>query len=469
MKHKKNTDISNFVVTQSNNLVEAHYSTELTAHAHKIARLILSLIKPDDADVRTYTVSITALKQYLGISPDARWKSFYDRLKDTSKKLNKQPIEIRQKNGDTVVASFLSAYKISPKEGQVTFEISSLLKPFLLDLRNNYTSYLLANIPKLKSGYSIRVYELLYQYKRIGKRTFKLDDLQKKVGSDYTLYGDFKRKVLNQAQKDLKLHTDLNFIFDEIKTGRKVTSIEFIIFGNVPKSKDTPQLSLLEDALELNNEAEPPALSEEIINRLNKLGINEQNISKYLSKGFEIIIDEEKRKIAEQRCSNLNAYYLEKLELTLLSNTNNNPAGFLVKALKEDWVNGKTKSEQKKKDYLAKHKKLRQQLIDLEKQRETLIEKQKSMREPILAKLLNDKTEFEKVFQEAKAQDEKNNVRFIKTNLSSLENYHNSMFVSSQINAIFEKKHPELFLESNKVFDDIKQIEKEIKKAKKLV
>jgi plasmid replication initiation protein len=469
MQIKNNTDISKFVVAQSNNLVEAHYSTELTAHAHKIARLILSFISPDDADMRTYTIPLSALKQYLGVSSDSRRGAFYDRLKETSKKLNKQPIEIKQKNGDTIVASFLSGYKISPREGKVTFEISSLLKPFLLDLRNNYTSYLLANIPKLKSGYSIRVYELLYQYKRIGKRTFELGDLQKKVGSDYTLYGDFKRKVLKQAQKDLKIYTDLNFIFAEIKTGRKVTSIEFVIFGNVPKSKDTPQLSLLEDALELKNEVETPALSENIIKQLNKLGINEQNISKYLAKGFGIIVDAEKRKIAEQRCSNLNNYYLEKLELTKLSNTNNNPAGFLVKALKEDWVNGKTKNEEKKKEYLAKQKKQRQQLAALEKQKESLIKQQKNMREPILSKLLNDETKFEPVFKEAKEQDLKNNVRFIKANLSPLENYHNSMFVSSQINAIFEKKHPQLFVESNKVFDEIKQVEREIKKAKKLV
>lgn len=469
MAMKKNTDISKFVVAQSNDLVEAHYSTELTAQAHKVARLILSLINPDDSNIRTYTIPINALKQYLGINPKVRWGAFYERLKETAKKLNKQPIEIKQKNGDFIVANFLSGYKISPKEGIVTFEISSLLKPFLLDLKNNYTTYLLANIPKLKSSYSIRVYELLYQYKRIGKRTFKLNDLQKKVGSTYALYGDFKRKVLHQAQKDLKIHTDLNFIFDEIKTGRKVTSIEFIIFGNIPKNTDTPQLNLLEDALELKNEAEPPALSEEIVKRLNILGINEQNISKYIAKGFEIISDEEKRKIAKKRCSNLNNYYIEKLELTKISNTNDNPAGFLIKALKEDWVNGKTKNEQKKQEHLAKQKKLRQQITVLEKQKETLLKKQKAIREPILTKLLKDQTKFEKAFKEVITQDETNKIRLIKPNLSPLENYQKNMFIRSQINTIFEKTYPELFIEVDKIFNTIKQIEIELKQAKEII
>jgi len=464
MSMKENTNISKFVVAQSNNLVEAHYSTELTAHAHKIARLVLSFIKPDDADIRIYTVPIRALKQYLGISPDARRGAFYDRLKETSKKLNKQPIEITLKDGDTIVASFLSGYKISPKEGQVTFEISSLLKPFLLDLKSNYTSYLLANIPKLKSGYSIRIYELLYQYKRIGKRTFELGDLQKKVGSDYNLYGDFKRKVLKQAQKDLKLYTDLNFIFDEIKTGRKVTSIEFIIFGNVPQTNDTPQLSLLEDALELKNETEPPALSEDIVNGLNRLGINEQNISKYLAQGFGIIANEESRRVAEERCCSLNNYYLEKLKLTRLSNTNNNPAGFLIKALKEDWVSAKAKNEQKKKDYLAKKKKLKIELLALEKQHELLNREYKAKREPIFLKLINDEEIFIEAFQELQKEDQKNNIKIIKSNQTALENYKNSIFFSSHINSIFERKYPELFIDVNKISRKIKEIEVEIEK-----
>jgi len=45
-----------FIVTQSNNLVEANYSPELTAQAHKTARFLLSLISPNDKDLRTYTV-----------------------------------------------------------------------------------------------------------------------------------------------------------------------------------------------------------------------------------------------------------------------------------------------------------------------------------------------------------------------------------------------------------------------------
>ena len=48
----------------------------------------------------------------------------------------------------------------------------------------------------------------------------------------YGTYTNFKCKVLIQAQKELTEKTDINFEFEELKTGRKVTSIRFIIKSN---------------------------------------------------------------------------------------------------------------------------------------------------------------------------------------------------------------------------------------------
>ena len=285
MGDTKITSIENqnrFIVTQSNDLVEANYPPDLTARAHKIARLVLSLIRPDDKDVRKYTVSLSAVRQYLGMNANTRWGAFYDRLKETSEKLNSKPIEIKEANGKYLVAQFLSGYRIDTEEGTVTFEISGLLKPHLLELKKNYTSYLLTHIPKLRSSYSIRLYELLHQYRKIGKRNFELEDLQKKVGSNYSAYADCKRYVIQQAQGDLKKHTDLAFTFTETKTGRKVTGINFIIFGNKPQEANPNQLSFLEDAIEEEGQKQTPAFSETIVKTLNALGVSEQNISKYL-------------------------------------------------------------------------------------------------------------------------------------------------------------------------------------------
>ena len=45
----------------------------------------------------------------------------------------------------------------------------------------------------------------------------------------YSIYNNFKNKVILQAQKELAEKTDISFEFEEIKTGRKVTGIKFCI------------------------------------------------------------------------------------------------------------------------------------------------------------------------------------------------------------------------------------------------
>ncbi|WP_164071269.1 replication initiation protein, partial [Aliarcobacter cryaerophilus] len=45
-------------------------------------------------------------------------------------------------------------------------------------------------------------------------------------------YDNFKRKVLNIAEKELIQHTDIFFEYEEIKTGKKVTGISFRILIN---------------------------------------------------------------------------------------------------------------------------------------------------------------------------------------------------------------------------------------------
>ena len=255
----KETNTDKFVVVQSNDLIEALYSPALTARAHKVARLIFSLISPEDKDLKLYSITIDAMKRYLGYKNDVTWGRFQDDLRDIADRLNKEPIVIKTTE-NILTAYLIAAYAVDYKKGVVTFEIPLLLKPFLLELKRNFTMYPLLYIPKLKSSYSIRLYELLYQYKSIGHRTFELEDLQKKVGSEYDLYGDFKRKVLGIAQRDLEEHTDIRFEYKEIKNVRKVSALKFSIIANQPK-QDAPKqtiLNFLEEAVQVDEKPELP-------------------------------------------------------------------------------------------------------------------------------------------------------------------------------------------------------------------
>jgi len=296
----------------------------------------------------------------------------------------------------------VSGYEVDPKKGTITFEISGLLKPYLLELKKNYTSYLLTYIPKLKSSYSIRIYELLYQYRKIGKRYFELANLQKKVGSKYNLYGDFKRKVILQAQKDLKKHTDIAFAFATRKEGRKVVGVEFVIFSNTPPKKQSNQLSFLELP---KAPKEEPAFHESLIKAMNTLGISEQNIAKYLAKGFDIIVGDDKKKEAiMQRCKTLENYYLEKLALTKQASNSDNAAGYFIKALKEDWTSGAAVKKIKYKKKRVEESTAQRQYDTLQRQLTAGTKKKKILELSISEELTTDNTFLFKAYKLAFAK-----------------------------------------------------------------
>ena len=206
------------------------------------------------------------------------------------------------------------------EDGLITFEINRNIKPLLLDLTNNFTQYYFENIARLKSGFSIRIYEFLKQYEKIGKRNVPIKELRHFLNiSDekFTRYNDFKRKAILVAQKELKEKTDISFEFEEIKTGRKITDIIFFIFKN---KKTTPiNSSKVEDIKieKIELEEEPPESHQLEYEKLMSLGVSKSQALK-LCKNHAL-----------EKIKN-NIRYIEKEQGT--GRKKDNVAGFLVSA-----------------------------------------------------------------------------------------------------------------------------------------
>ena len=138
-------------------------------------------------------------------------------------------------------------------EGIITFEVNKNIKPYLLDLTNNFTQYYFENIAKLKSSFSIRMYELLKQYESVGSRRVSiqyLKDFLSIESSKFKKYNDFKRFVILVAQKELEEKTDIYFSFDEVKQGRKIIEIVFTIYPKNTVIQNSKKLTNLESKKE---------------------------------------------------------------------------------------------------------------------------------------------------------------------------------------------------------------------------
>ena len=186
---------------------------------------VISNIEPTDTELQTYRVSIKELAEIIGITN----KDFYDRMRQTTKKVMGRVIEIEE--GEQLLQiPLINRAVYHKRSGTVDVRIDEDLKQYLLQLRDNFTSVRLKYVFRLASTYSIRIYELLVQYQQVRRRTVTVGDLRRMLDIDpekYSLWADFERRVLGAAVKEINEKTDLKCRYKKVKQGRNITEIEF--------------------------------------------------------------------------------------------------------------------------------------------------------------------------------------------------------------------------------------------------
>lgn len=215
---------TNNVVTKSNILIEANY--KLTITEQKIILFLVSKIRKDDDDFKAYTLPIKEFCRLLGYKGNTK----YSEMRKITKGLIGKVLEIREEK-KLKQMSWLSYVEYNEQDGSVNLSFDPRLKPYLLQLKREFTSYKLKNVMELKSGYSIRLYEILKKWQNIKEVEIPLEELRKMVGAidKYLEYHNFKKRVLKPSHEEIYGKTDISFDYQEIKKGRKVDSIRFMI------------------------------------------------------------------------------------------------------------------------------------------------------------------------------------------------------------------------------------------------
>ncbi len=237
------------IIRKSNKLVEARYKLDIWET--RIFTKMLMIINKGDDDFKKYKIYLKDLVDDFNLGKN---QQAYPLLRQGARKLMRKVFYLPYKVDG--VDRLFEAPLVTGLDSAVTdgravrddhlyIEVSFApeMKPYLIQLKSQFTMYDARNILKLPSTYSIRIYELLKQYEKIGKRTFELDELKHIIGvkeeievngkkefkDSYPMYGNFRQRVLLKAQKDLKKYTDIQFTFEPKRTGRKTTHLIFYI------------------------------------------------------------------------------------------------------------------------------------------------------------------------------------------------------------------------------------------------
>ena len=212
--------IDDYKVVKHNFLINAKSTYKYTLNELKLISHLIANILPSDTNLEIKKVSIRELNFIVTDSNN------YSKI---GKELEKLKIKIiKLPNGYEV--NWFSCLKY--ENGFIEYSFDTRLKEFLLNINSNFTSYYLTNVLNLKSAYSIRIFELLFQLKDKGYRTIFLNDLRECLGIPISYSNKDIRRLIQNVQKDLQLHTTIQFEFKIVKKGRIFHKVEFIIKNN---------------------------------------------------------------------------------------------------------------------------------------------------------------------------------------------------------------------------------------------
>lgn len=223
-----------YLVVKSNDLIQRN-RFELSLPEQKTVAYICSMIQPMQTEESgfqlEYEFKIREYCKICGIDYD-NGKNYQD-IKATLKKLRDKSMWLALPDGSETTVGWLAKATTNKKSGIAHIKLDEDMVPYLFDLKQKFTQYQLYNVLGMKSAFSVRIYELMKSYSFRHTITFELDELKKLLMVEdvksYNRFPDFRRKVLEKAQLEINELTDINIEFEPIKTGRKVTSIKFII------------------------------------------------------------------------------------------------------------------------------------------------------------------------------------------------------------------------------------------------
>ncbi len=216
---------------QSHILVNAPYA--LKKNEIDIVLTLLTEITKEDEDFKDYQFTVRELE----IKTNRRWQS--KQLETTILGLLAKPIKLPtdSKRGFEYV-SWFSYFKYDDS-GLITCRFDKALKPYLIDIVGTRILSDFRYLLPMKSSYSKRMYLLLKEYDKIGKRVLNIEKLQDILAVPKSLknYADFKRNVLKRAEIDINKFTDLEVSFTEKKRLRRVVEVTYTIKKNTTDLK----------------------------------------------------------------------------------------------------------------------------------------------------------------------------------------------------------------------------------------
>jgi hypothetical protein len=260
------------IIKKDNRLIEANY--KITTNQWRVIISLLGKIRTDDKDFEDYTVNLAELAEFFKVTKS---RSFYAEVQQATRDLMDTTIDISMGKRRRYT-HFVSFVEYVEGEASILIRFDKALKPYLLNLQNNFTTYELAAVMNFKTSYGIRFYEFLKMRQNMGKGgqfyiQYTILELKEKLGvalDEYTKTNDFKRFVIEPALKEIHEYSDLQIIqTDYIKKGRAIYAVKIVA---EPKKQ---RMLALEDPKDVTPQESQPEQRPKAVQALLDFGFSE--------------------------------------------------------------------------------------------------------------------------------------------------------------------------------------------------
>lgn len=256
------SNLSEKFIVQKRNVLNELRSNSMTLQELRFFSIYLSKINPRDTSTRKVRFPLSDFQKIMGIGSDMNINHF----KNTVNGLLCKIVHIPTQNGGLSSFQLFKECTLDRNEfGEWYVEIDAHDKalPLMFEFKDQYFKYELWNALRLKSSNQLRMYEILKQYEKIGKRELKVSELRELLGilpNEYPRWERFRVRVLDSCQQALAENTDISFTYERGKVGKGGKWITIIF--HISKNEDYIDQLTLDEFIDLQPEAKPIDITE---------------------------------------------------------------------------------------------------------------------------------------------------------------------------------------------------------------
>lgn len=229
-------------VYKSNQIIEAGF--KLTLNEQRVILACISQVNSTEKLLETDTFELSA-KSFSLLFSVSEERSYHALVDVTETLFNRYVVvenPVKHPKLKRLKVRWISSIGYMPNEGKISLCFAQNMLPYLSELKGQFTRYELQNIGNMTCIYSIRLYELLMQWRTTGKREVEIEWLKQQfqIEKEYPRMYDFKKYVIEPAIKGINQHSDYSVSWTQRKTGRKVSHLTFTFDKQHSKQKNNP-------------------------------------------------------------------------------------------------------------------------------------------------------------------------------------------------------------------------------------